>query len=46
VGLGRQPVTWPRQVLEGLDRAKAGQTAPPEGLAFRFARYDPAPDWV
>ncbi|MBU8544900.1 MULTISPECIES: tRNA pseudouridine(38-40) synthase TruA [Roseomonadaceae] len=46
VGQGRRPVTWPRQVLEGLDRAKAGQTAPPDGLIFRFARYDPAPAWV
>ncbi|MBU8537450.1 tRNA pseudouridine(38-40) synthase TruA [Falsiroseomonas tokyonensis] len=46
VGQGRRPVTWPRQVLEGLDRGKAGQTAPPDGLVFRFARYDPAPDWV
>lgn len=46
VGMGRRPVTWPRQVLEGRDRAKAGQTAPPEGLVFRFARYDPEPDWV
>jgi tRNA pseudouridine38-40 synthase len=46
VGLGRRPVTWPRQVLEGQDRTRAGQTAPPDGLVFRFARYDPEPDWV
>jgi tRNA pseudouridine38-40 synthase len=45
VGQGRRPVTWPRQVLEGLDRAKAGQTAPPDGLTFQFARYDPTPGW-
>jgi tRNA pseudouridine38-40 synthase len=46
VGFGRRPVTWPRQVLEGMDRTRAGQTAPPEGLVFRLARYDPEPDWV
>ena len=46
VGFGRRPVTWPRQLLEGRDRGKAGQTAPPEGLVFRFARYAPEPDWV
>lgn len=46
VGFGRRPVTWPRQVLDGRDRARAGQTAPPDGLVFRFARYDPEPDWV
>ncbi|MGK7868514.1 tRNA pseudouridine(38-40) synthase TruA [Falsiroseomonas sp. E2-1-a20] len=45
VGQGRRPVPWPRQVLEGLDRARAGQTAPPDGLTFRFARYDPEPAW-
>jgi tRNA pseudouridine38-40 synthase len=45
VGQGRRPVTWPRQVLEGLDRGRAGQTAPPDGLTFRFARYDPMPGW-
>ena len=46
VGHGRRPTCWPRQVLEGLDRAKAGQTAPPDGLSFRFASYDPEPAWV
>ena len=46
VGLGRRPVTWPRQVLEARVRARAGQTAPPEGLVFAAARYDPEPDWV
>jgi tRNA pseudouridine38-40 synthase len=46
VGAGKRPVTWPRQVLEGRDRAKAGQTAPPDGLVFVAARYDPEPDWI
>ncbi|WP_137176705.1 tRNA pseudouridine(38-40) synthase TruA [Roseomonas sp. AR75] len=46
VGAGKRPVTWPRQVLDGRDRAKAGQTAPPDGLVFTAARYDPEPDWT
>ncbi|WP_237217727.1 tRNA pseudouridine(38-40) synthase TruA [Falsiroseomonas oryziterrae] len=46
VGAGRRGVAWPRQLLDGRDRTKAGMTAPPEGLVFRFARYDPEPDWV
>jgi len=46
VGLGKRPVTWPRTVLEGRDRRRAGQTAPAEGLTFAFARYDPDLDWV
>ncbi|WP_372623109.1 tRNA pseudouridine(38-40) synthase TruA [Falsiroseomonas sp.] len=45
VGVGKRPVTWPRHLLEGRDRGKAGQTAPPEGLAFVAARYDPDPGW-
>jgi tRNA pseudouridine38-40 synthase len=45
VGLGKRPVTWPRSVLDGRDRTRAGQTAPADGLTFLFARYDPAPDW-
>lgn len=45
VGLGRRPVAWPRAVLDGRDRARAGQTAPAEGLCFEFVRYDPEPDW-
>lgn len=45
VGLGKRPVTWPRRVLDGRDRAKAGQTAPAEGLLFVFVRYAEALDW-
>ncbi|APT56906.1 tRNA pseudouridine(38,39,40) synthase TruA [Roseomonas gilardii] len=45
VGMGRRPVGWPRALLEGRDRRKAGQTAPPTGLCFTFVRYDPEPDW-
>jgi tRNA pseudouridine38-40 synthase len=46
VGAGKRPVDWPRKLLDGRDRAKAGQTAPPEGLVFVAARYDPEPDWT
>jgi tRNA pseudouridine38-40 synthase len=46
VGDGRRGVEWPRRVLEGRDRGQAGQTAPPEGLTFLFARYPQEPDWV
>ncbi len=45
VGLGRRPESWPRQVLDGRDRTKAGQTAPPEGLCFTGVRYAEALDW-
>ena len=45
VGMGRRPVGWPRALLEGRDRRKAGQTAPPTGLCFTFVCYDPEPDW-
>jgi tRNA pseudouridine38-40 synthase len=47
VGLGKRPETWPRQVLDGRDRTRAGQTAPAEGLCFTFVRYgDAEPDWT
>lgn len=45
VGDGRRGVEWPRRVLEGRDRTRAGQTAPPEGLTFLHARYVEALDW-
>jgi tRNA pseudouridine38-40 synthase len=46
VGAGKRGVDWPRQVLEGRDRVRAGQTAPPDGLVFTAARYDPEPAWT
>ncbi|MBM3586389.1 MAG: tRNA pseudouridine(38-40) synthase TruA [Alphaproteobacteria bacterium] len=45
VGYGRRPASWPRAVLLGADRAKAGQTAPPEGLVLTGVRYAEAPGW-
>jgi tRNA pseudouridine38-40 synthase len=46
VGYGRRPASWPRSVLLGADRAKAGQTAPPEGLVLTGVRYPEAVGWV
>jgi tRNA pseudouridine38-40 synthase len=46
IGAGRRPVSWARALLDGQDRSKAGQTAPPDGLTFVAASYDPEPDWT
>ncbi|MBP0463691.1 tRNA pseudouridine(38-40) synthase TruA [Roseomonas sp. PWR1] len=45
VGWGRRPASWPRSVLDGRDRARAGQTAPPEGLVLTGVRYAEPLDW-
>ena len=45
VGRGRRPEHWPRDVLEGLDRALGGQTAPPDGLCFMRVDYAEPIDW-
>ena len=45
VGLGRRPLSWPRELLDGRDRRKAGQNAPAEGLTFLFARYPQPLRW-
>lgn len=45
VGYGRRPAPWPRSVLLGADRAKAGQTAPPEGLVLTGVKYADAVGW-
>ncbi len=46
VGLGKRGAEWPRRVLESRDRARAGQTAPPEGLTFLFVRYAEEIGWT
>jgi tRNA pseudouridine38-40 synthase len=45
VGLRRRPVSWPRQILDGRNRTRAGQTAPPDGLCFLRAEYPEPLDW-
>jgi len=45
VGLGRRPVSWPREVLDGRDRRAAGQTAPPQGLCFLRVDFPEPIDW-
>lgn len=45
VGAGKRPSSWPRAVLDGRDRGRAGQTAPPEGLVLTGVRYAIGIDW-
>jgi tRNA pseudouridine38-40 synthase len=45
VGLGKRPPSWPRAVLEGRDRRRAGQTAPAEGLVLTAVRYATPIPW-
>jgi len=45
VGLGKRPPTWPRAVLEGRDRRRAGQTAPADGLVLTAVRYATPIPW-
>jgi tRNA pseudouridine38-40 synthase len=44
VGLGRQPVDWPAQVLAARDRAQAAPTFAAEGLYLSHVQYDPVFD--
>jgi tRNA pseudouridine38-40 synthase len=39
VGKGKQPVSWPADVLALRDRTKAGMTAPPQGLFLVGVEY-------
>jgi tRNA pseudouridine38-40 synthase len=39
VGKGRQPITWPADVLALRDRSKAGMTAPAQGLFLVNVEY-------
>ena len=40
VGRGKRPPEWVADVLASRDRARAGQTAPPEGLFLVRVEYD------
>jgi tRNA pseudouridine38-40 synthase len=40
VGRGSRPVEWMSRVLESRDRARAGRTAPPEGLFLVGVEYE------
>jgi tRNA pseudouridine38-40 synthase len=44
VGLGRQPVEWPGQVLAARDRAQAAPTFAAEGLYLTHVQYDSSLD--
>jgi len=39
VGRGTQPESWPGEVLQAMDRRRAGQTAPPQGLFLVNVEY-------
>lgn len=39
VGKGKQPASWPAEVLALRDRTKAGMTAPPQGLFLAGVEY-------
>jgi tRNA pseudouridine38-40 synthase len=39
VGRGARPESWPGEVLQALDRRRAGRTAPPQGLFLVSVEY-------
>jgi tRNA pseudouridine38-40 synthase len=39
VGLGKQDINWPKEILAAKDRKTAGQTAPPQGLFLVSVEY-------
>jgi tRNA pseudouridine38-40 synthase len=43
IGRGRWPVEAMRQIIDGQDRTRAGETAPAEGLYLVRVRYDGVP---
>src|SRR5262245_45660594 len=45
VGKGKQPPTWPAEVLQLRDRTKAGMTAPPQGLFLVGVEYGDISDF-
>ena len=42
VGEGRQPVTWPSELMAGRTRHQTGQVAPAHGLTLEAVEYPPA----
>jgi tRNA pseudouridine38-40 synthase len=45
VGKGKEPPSWPGQVLARLDRRAAGMTAPPQGLFLVGVEYPEISDF-
>lgn len=43
VGLGSRPAGWVKEVLEALDRSKAGANVPAKGLTLVEVRFDGTP---
>jgi tRNA pseudouridine38-40 synthase len=43
VGQGKRPIDWVGEVLRARDRTRAGPTAPPQGLALLYVRYERRP---
>jgi tRNA pseudouridine38-40 synthase len=41
VGRGARPESWPGEVLQAMDRRRAGRTAPPQGLFLVNVEYPP-----
>ena len=39
VGRGARPESWPGEVLQSMDRRRAGRTAPPQGLFLVAVQY-------
>jgi len=39
VGRGARPESWPGEVLQAMDRRRAGRTAPPQGLFLVNVEY-------
>jgi tRNA pseudouridine38-40 synthase len=43
VGRGARPESWPGEVLQAMDRGRAGRTAPPEGLFLLWVEHREPP---